>query len=134
MITVSKSHSALHITSAPPQPVFDSAFTKRWKKQMISPWRFYYFDLDRINNAMTHHQQQAVIAEEYLKVIFNFKRSFNVVCLTPSSLSKNHIYTTKKKISKIRFLNLSRSNSENYKGEFNMPRRAYLSRPLWPIS
>jgi hypothetical protein len=50
------------------EPAFDAAFKRRWSDQMVLSWRFYYFDLDRINASMEKNLCTEAISEEYTKV------------------------------------------------------------------
>ncbi|KAI8583476.1 hypothetical protein K450DRAFT_277066, partial [Umbelopsis ramanniana AG] len=50
------------------EPAFDAAFKRRWSDQMVLSWKFYYFDLDRINTSMENNLCTEAIAEEYTKV------------------------------------------------------------------
>lgn len=47
---------------------------------MSPAWRFYYFDLERINASIVQNQASKVIAEEYVKV----KKKLNFHWASPS--------------------------------------------------
>jgi hypothetical protein len=68
---------------------FDAAFKKRWSDQMVLSWRFYYFDLDRINASMENNLCTEAIAEEYTKVNKGKEKSELKLFLVKPSLVNN---------------------------------------------
>ncbi|KAJ2958001.1 hypothetical protein NQZ79_g6381 [Umbelopsis isabellina] len=68
MLSISQTHENQNSHYANQSQLFDSKFLKRWKKQMSPAWRFYYFDLERINASIFQNQSSKVLAEEYVKV------------------------------------------------------------------
>jgi hypothetical protein len=86
MLTISQSYDFQTSQYAQRSQVFDSKFLKRWKKQMSSAWRFYYFDLERINASIVQNQSSKVIAEEYVKVKSKFNWAANLGALMRPNL------------------------------------------------